>query len=112
MSKVDQRLLGAFVMTEEKVMQSLRDVVDPEIGINIVDLGLVYNVDIQPEGILVEITMTTPTCPLHAVITRDAEQVLQSNFPEAKSVEIELVWEPIWNPSMMSKSAKQLLGWE
>ncbi len=100
------------MITEEKVMQSLRAVVDPELGISIVDLGLVYYVDIQPERILVEITMTTPNCPLHAVITRDAEQVLQSDFPEIKTVQIELVWQPIWNPGMMSKSAKQLLGWE
>ncbi|MEN8171658.1 MAG: metal-sulfur cluster assembly factor [Chloroflexota bacterium] len=99
-------------MTEEKIIESLRAVLDPEIGINIVDLGMVYNVDIRDSGIFVQMTMTTPTCPLHAVITRDAEQVLQTVFEDAKKVEIELVWDPIWNPSMMSDSAKQLLGWE
>ena len=99
------------MIKEEKVMENLRAVIDPEIGINIVDLGLVYNIDIQPERIRVEITMTTPTCPLHAVITRNAEQVLESAFPEIGTVEIELVWEPSWDPSFMSEQAKQMLGW-
>ena len=99
------------MIKEENVMESLREVIDPEIGINIVDLGLVYAINIQPEIIQVGITMTTPTCPLHAVITRDAKQVMMSAFPEAKVVKIELVWEPIWNPSMMSDDAKKILGW-
>jgi len=99
-------------MTEEKVIESLRAVLDPEIGINIVDLGMVYSVDIRDIGIFVQMTMTTPTCPLHAVITRNAEEVLGSTFEDAKVVEIKLVWDPIWTPSMMSDSAKSILGWE
>ncbi|MBE9524900.1 MAG: metal-sulfur cluster assembly factor [Chloroflexi bacterium] len=99
------------MIKEESVMESLRAVIDPEIGINIVDLGLVYTVELQHEGIQVGITMTTPTCPLHAVISSNAQQVLESTFPEAKTVEIELVWEPNWNPNMMSEQAKQMLGW-
>ena len=99
-------------MTEEKVIESLRAVLDPEIGINIVDLGMVYSVDIRDTGIIVQMTMTTPTCPLHTVITGNAEQVLKTTFADAKTVEIELVWDPIWAPSMMSDSAKQILGWE
>ena len=66
---------------EDNVMESLRSVIDPEIGINIVDLGLVYTIDIHPESIQVGITMTSPTCPLHAMITRNAEQVLEVFFP-------------------------------
>jgi len=99
-------------MTEEKVIESLRAVLDPEIGINIVDLGMVYNIDIRAAGIFVQMTMTTPTCPLHAVITRNAKEVLDTTFTDAKTIEIELVWDPIWTPNMMSDSAKQMLGWE
>ena len=98
-------------MTEEQVYEALRSVYDPEIGVNIVDLGLVYKVEIRPHEVYIELTMTTPVCPLHGVITRNMEQVIRDAFPELVVVTIELVWEPAWNPEMMSTAAKKQLGW-
>lgn len=98
-------------MTEEQIFAALRTVYDPEIGVNIVDLGLVYKVEIRPHEVYIELTMTTPTCPLSSVITRSIEQALRQAFPKLLVVTVELVWEPLWNPDMMSPAAKQQLGW-
>ncbi len=92
-------------------MEALRQVMDPELGINIVDLGLVYGVDVQDGRIHVAMTMTTRACPLHAYIAENAEAVIRQVAPDAQSVEIEMVWDPPWMPAMMSEAAKQQLGW-
>jgi metal-sulfur cluster biosynthetic enzyme len=99
-------------MNNEQILQTLKTVIDPEIGINIVDLGLVYKVDSKPEEVCIQITMTSPTCPLHGVIIRSMDQELRKSFPEIGNMNIELVWEPAWSPEMMSDSAKTQLGWE
>lgn len=98
-------------MTEEQIREILKKVIDPEIGINIVDLGLVYAVDINPEEIYIQITMTSPACPLHGVITRDIDKTLRQAFPDLGPMTIELVWEPPWSPEMISGAAKKQLGW-
>lgn len=98
-------------MNEEKILETLMQVLDPEIGINIVDLGLVYNIEISAEEVLIQITMTTPACPLHGVITANMDKVLRQNFPELGPMTIELVWDPLWSPEMMSAVAKDQLGW-
>jgi metal-sulfur cluster biosynthetic enzyme len=76
-----------------------------------VDLGLVYQVDENQEGLYIQITMTSPACPLHGVITRDIDRVLRKKFPELGPMTIELVWDPPWSPEMMSEIAKKQLGW-
>lgn len=98
-------------MNKEQVFNTLRNVYDPEIGINIVDLGLVYKVEIRPTELYIQITMTSPACPLHGVISRDIDTALREEFPELGPMTIELVWDPPWSPDMMSISAKQELGW-
>ena len=98
-------------MTEEKILSALKFVKDPEVGINIVDLGLVYSVDLEPDTVNVQMTMTSPTCPLHAVITRNVEHTIRAKFHKARYVNVDLVWNPPWEPSMMSQQAKQILGW-
>ena len=99
-------------MNKEQILTALETVIDPEIGVNIVDLGLIYEVDVQDEVIKIEMTMTTPTCPLHALISKDAKDALWKKFPSAKGVEIEMVWNPPWNADMMSDNAKRILGWD
>jgi metal-sulfur cluster biosynthetic enzyme len=99
-------------MTEEQIFAALQTVYDPEIGVNIVDLGLVYKVEIRPHEVYIELTMTTPACPLSSAITRSIEQALRQAFPQLLVVTVELVWEPLWNPEMMSPVAKQQLGWD
>lgn len=99
-------------MTKEQTLEILRTVIDPEIGINIVDLGLIYGVQIDAEEIHIQLTMTTPTCPLHEVIARNIESALKQSFPKLTAVHIKLVWEPLWTPEHMSAIAKQQLGWQ
>ena len=98
-------------MKEATIREILKKVIDPEIGVNIVDLGLVYQVQIRPEDIYIQLTMTSPACPLHGVITRNMDKELRKFFPNLGEMTIELVWDPPWSPEMMSEAAKKQLGW-
>ena len=91
--------------------QLLRQVVDPEVGVNIVDLGLVYRIDVTPERLLIEMTMTSPACPMGEMIMDEVRAVLIAGLPVFREPEIILVWEPPWNPSMMSERSRLNLGW-
>ena len=97
--------------TEERVREALCSVDDPEVGMNIVDLGLVYRIDITPELVRVELTMTTPACPMGDLITDNARRAVGAALPEGVAVDVALVWEPPWTPDMMSESARQTFGW-
>ena len=99
------------MMTEELIRETLKQVLDPEIGINIVDLGLVYTIKIKPAEVYIQLTMTSPACPLHGVITDNMDKTLRQTFPALGPMTIELVWEPPWSPEMMSDAAKKQLGW-
>ncbi len=98
-------------MIAEQIRETLKQVLDPEVGVNIVDLGLIYKIEINPEEVYIQLTMTSPACPLHGVITRDMDQVIRKSFPDLGEMTIELVWEPAWSPEMMSDTAKKQLGW-
>ena len=98
-------------MKAETIREILKKVIDPEIGVNIVDLGLVYQVEIRPEEVYIQLTMTSPACPLHGVITRNMDKELRKSLPDLGEMTIELVWDPPWSPEMMSEAAKEQLGW-
>jgi metal-sulfur cluster biosynthetic enzyme len=103
----------AAMPSEHDVMQALRAVYDPELAISIVDLGLVYGVQtLDDEGtVIVDMTLTTPACPLGPLIKSQAEAVLTTTFPAIKSVDLNLVWTPRWDPrTMASEEAKVELG--
>ncbi|HEY5293391.1 MAG TPA: metal-sulfur cluster assembly factor [Burkholderiales bacterium] len=97
--------------TEERVREALCSVDDPEVGMNIIDLGLVYRIDIAPERVRVELTMTTPACPMGELITDNARKAVAAALPQNVAVDVALVWEPPWTPDMMSESARQTFGW-
>jgi metal-sulfur cluster biosynthetic enzyme len=98
-------------VSEEKVLEALKHVVDPELGINIVDLGLVYDVDISQAGFVhVEYTLTTMGCPIGPLIEHQIQSFLE-NVPGVTSVEAEMVLRPPWTPEMMSEEAKAALGY-
>lgn len=99
------------MMNEADILETLKTVLDPEIGVNIVDLGLIYQVEIRPEEVYIQLTMTTPACPLHGVITHDMDKALRQAFPNLGPMTIELVWDPPWSPERMSPAAKRQLGW-
>ncbi|MCF6092444.1 metal-sulfur cluster assembly factor [Microaerobacter geothermalis] len=101
------------MVTEEMVREKLYDVYDPELGINVVDLGLIYGIDLVEDGKSVNITMTltTPGCPLHDSISRGVQNAVQQ-IPGVELVHVDLVWSPPWTPERMSEKAKQQLqGW-
>lgn len=98
------------VPTDEEVREALKTVYDPEIGINIVDLGLIYDLDINNEGLVdISMTLTSPGCPLSHVIGAQVRESLDG-MPGLTDVKLNLVWTPPWNPSMMSEDAKLELG--
>lgn len=95
---------------EENIMGALEQVNDPELGIDIVNLGLVYGVDMDDEGIVtVTMTLTSMGCPLAGAIAADVKHVL-SDLPEVKGVDVNIVWSPPWSKEMMSRYAKIALG--
>lgn len=93
-----------------RVLEVLRLVIDPEIGLDVVDLGLVYGVEVTSDCVRVSLTMTSPACPLGQQIVRDAEERIGA-LEGAGDVHVELVWDPPWSPSRMSPSAREALGW-
>lgn len=98
-------------MTAEQVREALELVIDPEIGMNVVDLGLVYSIGVADGDVRIAMTMTSPACPLGESIAGEAEATVWQRVPGVRSVTVDLVWEPAWQPSMMSDTAKATLGW-
>jgi len=95
---------------EVSIMQALRTVFDPEIPINICELGLVYNVQVNPAGhVHIRMTLTAPSCPEAGMIPGRVEQAART-VPGVTGATVELVWEPPWTPNLMSEAAKLQLG--
>jgi metal-sulfur cluster biosynthetic enzyme len=97
-------------LTEERVMDALRNVYDPELGINIVDLGLVYTVEIADGAVHIEYTLTTMGCPIGPLIEQQMQQLL-ATVDGVDEVDAEMVLRPPWSPEMMSEEAKAALGY-
>jgi metal-sulfur cluster biosynthetic enzyme len=97
-------------MNDDDILAALKAVVDPELGINIVDLGLVYRAERFGDVIAVRMTMTTPSCPLGEMLLDEVRAALQREFPQAADVSVELVWDPPWSAELMSRAARAQLG--
>jgi metal-sulfur cluster biosynthetic enzyme len=98
-------------MREAAILSALKAVTDPEIGINIVDLGLVYGATQTRDGIEIVMTLTNPSCPLAEMLADEVEDALRASFPDAPSIHVEFVRDPPWSPSRMSELARQQLGY-
>lgn len=98
-------------MTEDDILQALHGVHDPEVGVNIVDLGLVYSTEIQGDSVRIVMTMTTPACPMHSYLTEEVREAILGKNEEVENVSVELVWDPPWSPQMISEKGKRQLGW-
>jgi len=103
------------MVTEEDVRTALKSVIDPEIGLDIVNLGMIYRVEVSEEGkvIDVDMTLTTPACPAGPFIieqVRNQVLSLRETHSEIQDVQIHMVWTPFWNASMMSEEAREQLG--
>ncbi len=95
---------------EEQVVDVLRTIYDPEIPVNIYELGLVYGVDQTPQGdVVVRMTLTSPGCPVAASLPAEVENKVLA-LPGVASARVELIWDPPWDPSLMSDAAKLQLG--
>ena len=95
---------------KDSMLGALENVIDPELGVDIVNLGLVYDVDLTEEGTaIVTMTLTSMGCPLGPVIVDQVKTAL-SDLPEVKETEINIVWQPAWSKDMMKKKKKMALG--
>lgn len=96
----------------ERVRDALRTVVDPEAGINVVELGLIYDIRLDATAVTIDMTMTSPACPMGEMIMDDARAAISPLLPDAVSLDIRLVWEPPWSPARMSEKARAHFGWD
>jgi FeS assembly SUF system protein len=95
---------------ESQIVDALRTVYDPEIPVNIYEMGLIYNLDVGADGTVgVTMTLTSPACPVAGSLPGEVQMKVES-VPGVKSANVELVWDPAWNPSMMSEAARLELG--
>ncbi|HEX9048755.1 MAG TPA: metal-sulfur cluster assembly factor [Verrucomicrobiae bacterium] len=96
-------------LTDELVLETLREVIDPEIGVNIVDLGLVYGYAFADGKLTVTMTLTTPGCPMHDSIAEGVKNILLG-LNGVTDVDVQIVWDPPWHPSMMTETGRKLTG--
>jgi len=99
------------MVTKQEVMKVLKKCYDPEVGISLVDLGLIYDVQVKNDKVRIKMTLTTPGCPMHSFMIKDVEENVKK-LKGVKEVKVELVWDPPWTPEKMSKEAKKKLGFE
>ena len=97
-------------VTTDAITSCLENVIDPELGINVVDLGLIYNVLIDANKISVDMTLTTPGCPMAGMLAGSVEQAVRQTY-EGADVEVSLIWDPPWTPDRLSEAARQQLGY-
>ena len=102
--------VSEVVALQDKIVEKLRTCYDPEIPVNIYDLGLIYEVKVEPTGnVHVKMTLTSPACPAAGTLPGEVEDKI-TVLPGVKNVKVEVVWEPIWDKEMMSEAAKLQLG--
>jgi metal-sulfur cluster biosynthetic enzyme len=97
------------VPTKDQVVDALRAVEDPELGMDIVELGLLYDVEVEGPKVKVIHTLTSMGCPVGPMIQENVDQIVRA-MPEVEDVEVELTWDPPWSPEKMSEDAKFILG--
>jgi FeS assembly SUF system protein len=97
------------LVTMEDIVKALKECYDPEIPVNVWDLGLIYDVNVDGDKVHVKMTLTAPGCPMHAFISKEVREKLQS-VSGVKEASVEVVWDPPWSPDKMSPEAKVQLG--
>jgi metal-sulfur cluster biosynthetic enzyme len=112
---MDERTPGVAsgaTVDEDAVREALRRVDDPEAGMNIVDLGLVYDVAVTADGsVSIDLTMTTAACPMADLIVDQARDAVSAVVPQGTRVDVHLVWDPPWTPERMTGFAREHFGW-
>ena len=90
---------------KEKIIEEIKKIYDPEIPVNIYELGLIYNVSVQDKNVSVKMTLTTPNCPVAESLPKEVKDSIM-NVDGVEKVDLDLVWDPPWDKSMMSEAAK------
>jgi metal-sulfur cluster biosynthetic enzyme len=98
------------MVTESDIREALCQVLDPEIGVNIVDLGLVYRIEVDGARVRIAMTMTSPACPLADYLKDLVTSAIRDRVPDVADIDIVVEWEPPWDPNMMSDDARRQLG--
>lgn len=102
--------MAEFVLNKEEVLKVLETVIDPELGVDVVNLGLIYEVNIEKDDVVdIKMTLTTPGCPLHDMMTSGVRSAVET-LPGVNAVNVEVVWEPQWTPKMMSEKIRDRFG--
>jgi FeS assembly SUF system protein len=95
---------------ENGIVEALKTVYDPEIPVNIYEMGLIYDLNVEPGGqVQIKMTLTSPGCPVAGTLPGEVKDKVES-VPGVAAAEVEVVWDPVWNPSMMSEAARLQLG--
>ncbi|MCL4345907.1 MAG: metal-sulfur cluster assembly factor [Candidatus Thermoplasmatota archaeon] len=97
------------MVTKEEILEELKIVEDPEIGMDVVNLGLIYDVQIDGDKVYIKMTMTAPTCPVTPWILSEVQKIVE-NMAGVEMADVELVWEPPWKPDRMSDVAREALN--
>jgi FeS assembly SUF system protein len=106
----ESRLASPPPDLREQVVETLQSVYDPEIPVNVYDLGLVYDVDVSPEGdVAIRMTLTSPACPVAGTLPPEVEQKVRA-IPGVRSAKVDVVWDPPWDRSKLSEAARLQLG--
>lgn len=103
--------MAASLVTEDWILEALRLVIDPELGVNVVDLGLVYGVAVEAGQVEITMTLTTPGCPLHASLSLAVGEAVLTSVPGVEEVHVKLVWDPPWSTERLSEGGRKALGW-
>ena len=101
--------MSTLTLGEDAVYSALREVIDPELGMNLVELGLIYSVEISGANVSVRMTLTTPGCPMHDRLANGVEHAVRK-IEGVQNVAVEVVWDQPWDPSMMHPEARARLG--
>lgn len=96
---------------KEKIEKALKECYDPEIPLNVLDLGLIYDIRLDDGHVEIDMTLTAPGCPMHTLIARDVEQRVK-NVEGVSDVKVNVVWDPPWTPDRISEEGKKVLGFE
>ena len=99
-----------MMYTKDELFQAISTVIDPEVGFNLVEMGLIYDASSDDEGnVKVTMTLSTRACPLHQMILQWVKEAVEK-LPNVKEVDVEVVWEPVWNITMADDNVKKALG--
>lgn len=97
---------------EQRIYHALQSVIDPEIGENLIDLGLIYGIRIANNIARVTFTMTSYACPMSELVIEDIHETLRKTLADNIEIDLDLIWEPAWEPSMIVAEARKRLGWD